>query len=75
MAAILEGAIQPRPMVTHCREARIRIAMSMPPKSPPPPKPEKEPTFQIGQKIGHSNHLTITKLLGRGGFGEVYLAR
>lgn len=35
----------------------------------------EETTFQVGRKIGHSNQFTIVGLLGRGGFGEVYLAK
>lgn len=46
--------------------------MSTPPT--PPTIPKDELTFAIGQKLGHSNQFTIAKLLGRGGFGEVFLA-
>lgn len=43
--------------------------------TPPPPSPKVvEPTFALGQTIGHSNQFTITRVLGRGGFGEVFLA-
>lgn len=41
----------------------------------PPKAPTEETTLKIGQKLGHSNQFTIVRILGRGGFGEVYLAK
>lgn len=48
--------------------------MSTPPTLPPSPETKPVPTFQVGQKLGHSNQFTITRRIGQGGFGEVYLA-
>lgn len=41
----------------------------------PPSVPPEETTLKIGQKLGHSNQFTVVRVLGRGGFGEVYLAQ
>lgn len=41
----------------------------------PPPVLIEQSTLTIGQKLGHSSQFTIVRVLGRGGFGEVYLAR
>lgn len=45
-----------------------------PAPSSPPPTPKVKATFAEGQAIGHSKQFTILRVLGRGGFGEVFLA-
>lgn len=37
-------------------------------------KEESATTLQVGQRIGHSQQFVIERIIGRGGFGEVYLA-